>query len=281
MNQISETHPEPLYRQVETYIESLIRSRRLSPGSRLPSLVELTEQLGVSPITVRRSIRELADRGVVVTRQGRGVFVAEAGRPRVAWVSGLDLFSDELSPFFGQMLRETAPLLRNRGYDVEPVWLPNRDTEQTRQWLQTHRIENYAGFVFLGCLHIHPLYQRIVDTPRPRADIITSPHPGPRSVSPDIAEADRLDLVAPSNFILSDDITLIENDSADPLDAEFVGLSEGTVFNLGRYFGRISYVGGDGNDLVIQAVPEPGVATLLLLGAAGVLQRRRRNGQME
>ena len=49
--------------------------------------------------------------------------------------------------------------------------------------------------------------------------------------------------------------TIIENDGVDPVTGTFGGLAEGAVFTVdGRDF-AISYVGGDGNDVVLTAVP--------------------------
>jgi GntR family transcriptional regulator len=47
----------------------------LLPGDQLPSEAQLCERYDVSPMTVRRAINLLADRGVVVAEQGRGTFV--------------------------------------------------------------------------------------------------------------------------------------------------------------------------------------------------------------
>jgi GntR family transcriptional regulator len=47
---------------------------------RLPAERELAEDYGVAYQTVRRSMRVLRDRGLVITRQGRGTFVDPAAR---------------------------------------------------------------------------------------------------------------------------------------------------------------------------------------------------------
>ena len=45
---------------------------------RLPSERDLAEEYGVAYQTVRRAMKLLRDRGMIITRQGRGTFVAGA-----------------------------------------------------------------------------------------------------------------------------------------------------------------------------------------------------------
>jgi GntR family transcriptional repressor for pyruvate dehydrogenase complex len=52
-----------------------ITSGRLSPGDRLPTEIQLVEQLGVSRTVVREAVSRLRNAGLVEPRQGAGVFV--------------------------------------------------------------------------------------------------------------------------------------------------------------------------------------------------------------
>lgn len=67
--------PEPLYAQVEAALSRRIADE-LQPGDRLPSETELITVFGVSRITIRRAVANLAARGLVDVVQGRGSFVA-------------------------------------------------------------------------------------------------------------------------------------------------------------------------------------------------------------
>lgn len=68
---------EKLSAAVVRQIEQLILRGILSPGERLPSERELAERLGVSRPSLRDAIGELQSRGLLETRAGSGVFVAE------------------------------------------------------------------------------------------------------------------------------------------------------------------------------------------------------------
>lgn len=72
--------PVPLYYQLQQILMKQIESG--SPGDALASETELVAQYGVSRITVRRALNELAREGYIVRQQGKGNFVAEktAGR---------------------------------------------------------------------------------------------------------------------------------------------------------------------------------------------------------
>ncbi|MFO1202764.1 MAG: FCD domain-containing protein [Tabrizicola sp.] len=69
--------PEKLSNSVVRQIEQLILRGILRPGERLPSERDLAEKMGVSRPSLRDAIAELAERGLLVSRAGSGVFVAE------------------------------------------------------------------------------------------------------------------------------------------------------------------------------------------------------------
>ncbi len=78
---------------------------------------------------------------------------------------------------------------------------------------------------------------------------------------------------------LNTEFVLVQNDGVEPIVGAFTTLSEGGVFvtSAGNAF-AVSYLGGDGNDVEVRVVPEPGTG-LLMLGAAGLIgSLRRRRG---
>lgn len=74
---IDPTSRLPIYRQLGEQIREAVARGRLQPGEQLPSVRDLSRTLVVNPNTVARVYTELEREGVLHTRQGLGVFVAE------------------------------------------------------------------------------------------------------------------------------------------------------------------------------------------------------------
>lgn len=66
----------PLYEQLADWIAGEIESGRLAPGAKFADSRDLAEQWQVAYQTVRRTMQELRERGLVVSRVGKGTFVA-------------------------------------------------------------------------------------------------------------------------------------------------------------------------------------------------------------
>jgi GntR family transcriptional regulator len=66
----------PIYRQIMRQITEAIAGGRLKPGDRLASHRELSEQLVIAPLTVKKAYDELEALGYIETQRGRGTFVS-------------------------------------------------------------------------------------------------------------------------------------------------------------------------------------------------------------
>jgi GntR family transcriptional regulator len=76
---IQQKGPVPIYEQIVAQVIYGIAAGDLEPGTLIPSVRELAEQLLVHPNTVARAFQELEREGVVAARRGRGMEVtAEA-----------------------------------------------------------------------------------------------------------------------------------------------------------------------------------------------------------
>lgn len=74
---ISQLSQTPIYEQMESQIKRDILSGQLKPNEMLPSIRSMAKELGVGIITVKRAYDDLCNEGLLVSLQGRGVFVAE------------------------------------------------------------------------------------------------------------------------------------------------------------------------------------------------------------
>ena len=75
--QLSDASGVPYYRQIFDQMAQMIRSGQMEPGSQLPSVRDLSNQLLVSLITVRRAYADLEAADLIVRKQGYGTYVAE------------------------------------------------------------------------------------------------------------------------------------------------------------------------------------------------------------
>lgn len=73
---ISQTDSRAMYLQIMEQIRQCIAVGDWAAGEAIPSIRQLAVDIGVSVITVKRAYLELEREGVIVTRQGKGCFVA-------------------------------------------------------------------------------------------------------------------------------------------------------------------------------------------------------------
>lgn len=71
--------PVPIPTQLQGQIEYGVSTGDFPPGSRLPSVREISMRLGISPVTVSSVYRALRAKGLVDSRPGHGTFVRSDG----------------------------------------------------------------------------------------------------------------------------------------------------------------------------------------------------------
>jgi GntR family transcriptional regulator len=74
---ISQTDARPMYLQIMEQIRARIAAGDWPSGKELPSIRALAAALNVSVITIKRAYLDLETAGVIVTRHGKGSFVAD------------------------------------------------------------------------------------------------------------------------------------------------------------------------------------------------------------
>ena len=102
--------PRPPYVQVANALRAAILTKVFTAGDKLPSRAELAKKYEVAPMTVQNALRELRDEGLIVSRQGSGVFVRERTerpvglRPHVERAFEADHVTIDFSGFSGETL---------------------------------------------------------------------------------------------------------------------------------------------------------------------------------
>jgi GntR family transcriptional regulator len=117
---ISQTDERPMYLQIMEQIRQRIAARDWPPGKELPSIRALAAGLAVSVITVKRAYLDLESEGVIVTRHGKGSFVAD--------VNGLagELQEEQLD----EHLEAAASIARGLGLSEEELAARLRRTQR-------------------------------------------------------------------------------------------------------------------------------------------------------
>lgn len=74
---LNKRSPIPLYYQLAEVLREQIRQGVLQPGNQVPPERQLSEQYGISRMTVRQALTYLIREGALVVRRGFGTYVAE------------------------------------------------------------------------------------------------------------------------------------------------------------------------------------------------------------
>ncbi len=73
---ISNNSSIPIYEQIKNTIKSQILSGELAEDDMLPSIRALAKDIRISVMTIKKAYDELEMEGYIITRQGKGSFVA-------------------------------------------------------------------------------------------------------------------------------------------------------------------------------------------------------------
>jgi DNA-binding transcriptional regulator YhcF (GntR family) len=69
----------PTFLQLRAQLIDQVRSGELKPGSRIPTVRALAEELGIAPNTVAKAYRQLEEDGILQTRGRNGSFISPQG----------------------------------------------------------------------------------------------------------------------------------------------------------------------------------------------------------
>ena len=86
---------KPLYEQIKDYILQGIHDDTYKANERIPSERDLSEQFGVSRLTVNKAVKELVREGWLYVQIGKGTFISD--EPIDQQLETLTSFSEEMS----------------------------------------------------------------------------------------------------------------------------------------------------------------------------------------
>ena len=150
------------YESIILWIRDQINNGAFSPGSKLPTEMELMKQFGVSRQSVRRAIQVLVDEGTLYSIQGSGIYTAQSNKPAKAHSSQpgrhfrttsskqialvLTNYEDYIFPNKISGIYET---LENAGYIINLFFTDNQ-SEKELHILHALLESDYAGMLLDG-----------------------------------------------------------------------------------------------------------------------------------
>jgi DNA-binding transcriptional regulator YhcF (GntR family) len=148
------TDPRAPYQQVANALRAAILTRKLAPGEKLPSGAQLARRYGVARMTVQQAVRLLRDEGLVVSRQGSGVYVRQRAerpvglRPHLERAFGEEHVTVEFAGFSGETLHNaiSEPLDQIRAGRLRPESIRVRllVPDTSRPWPLPAQVDDLA-----------------------------------------------------------------------------------------------------------------------------------------
>jgi GntR family transcriptional repressor for pyruvate dehydrogenase complex len=125
------TKREGLAQQISKLLAGEIVSGVYKPGDKLPTEIELANQLGVSRTILREALASLKQDGLIESRQGRGIIVKEPEERKAFRFSDV---VDEISPKEANYLYEMRAILEAEAAGLAAKRLTSEDAEMIKQY---------------------------------------------------------------------------------------------------------------------------------------------------
>lgn len=146
--------PRPPYIQVANVLRAAILSKTLKPGDKLPSGSALASRYNVARMTIQNALRILRDEGLIVSRQGTGVFVRGRAerpvglRPHIEQAFRREHVSIDFAGFSGETLHgalvEPLDMVRGGRFTPESITVRALVPDVTRPMPIPCRVEDLA-----------------------------------------------------------------------------------------------------------------------------------------
>ncbi|MFD3449546.1 GntR family transcriptional regulator [Microbacteriaceae bacterium 4G12] len=109
---LSNVSDQPLYQQIKDQIKAAIFNNELQEGAQLPSIRSLANDLHVSVLTTKRVYAELEEEGFIITRVGKGSYVAS---------ENLEMLMESKRRMVEIKLAEVCQMARSLGIHTEDL----------------------------------------------------------------------------------------------------------------------------------------------------------------
>ena len=119
---------QTLSQKIERKIEEAIRTKRLIPGTKLPSEKELCESFAVSRTALREALRRLSARGLIEIKKGSGMYVSELKIEDA--IKSLNLYYD--MKFDSSLIRQIIEVRRIFEPEIGRLAAVNRNDEDLK-----------------------------------------------------------------------------------------------------------------------------------------------------
>lgn len=127
--EMDQADPRPAYQRVADDLRKAIAAGTYQAGDQLPTLADLTSRYGIAVMTARDAIRQLANEGLVVSRQGKGAYVLKQPDAALESVSTDDLLAlfQQISASVDDLTERMTAVERKLG--DQPTAPPSQDAD--------------------------------------------------------------------------------------------------------------------------------------------------------
>ncbi len=145
-----------LYEEVVEDLYKIIDRENLKPGDRLPAERELIEKLNVSRNVLREAFHVLENRGIIVSRQGKGRFLRE--QPSSGDAARYDSLSKNLERYSMMEAYEVRQVLEVKGVELIIRNAVEQDIDELEAMYQEIKKRYEETGKTVGEFDLHRLY---------------------------------------------------------------------------------------------------------------------------
>ncbi len=149
-------NPTPLYQQIVDDIKNKISSNQLKVGELIGSQKEIAQKYGVSLITARKAMAILINEGILVSRVGKGMYVArKSASIDFSKYKTIGLVLRDLQdPFFSRIVHSVEACASEHGFNILLSNSSEQIDKEEYQIRQFHQM-GVEGLIIASMKHIY------------------------------------------------------------------------------------------------------------------------------